>query len=100
MTTPHDPTILTEEQWQQYERDGFLRLGKLLAGEELQGLQDRIDAIMLGEADVAYHQMLMQLGTCDGDVAGNSPRPRASRGQPSTTVRSKAWSWIRRFIVT
>jgi phytanoyl-CoA hydroxylase len=59
-------TFITPEMWDSYERDGFLRLGKVLSNEDLKALQDRIDAIMLGEADVDYDRLLMQLDSKDG----------------------------------
>lgn len=38
--------ILSEEQWSQYDRDGYLRLGKLLNDHDLSALRERMDAIM------------------------------------------------------
>jgi phytanoyl-CoA hydroxylase len=80
MTTNLESAPLTDEQWQQYDRDGFLRLGKLMPDAELLGLQDRIDAIMLGEADVPYERMMMQQGTPDGDAAGIGPQSKGFKG--------------------
>lgn len=60
-----DP-ILTDEQWMQYTRDGFLRLGKVVTDAELAALQKRIDDIMLGKADVDYDKMLFQLDSDSG----------------------------------
>lgn len=57
---------LTEAQWLQFQQDGFLRLGKVLADEDLASLQERIDQIMLGDADVPYPEMLMQLDSSSG----------------------------------
>ena len=51
---------ISGQQWQQYERDGYLILGKLLDDEELSALQQRLDDIMLGKADVDYDHMVMQ----------------------------------------
>jgi hypothetical protein len=70
------PTSLTNEQWQQFECNGFLKLGKLLAGDELHELQQRIDDIMLGTAAVPYEQMLMQLDSTTGkyDDAGEQTK--------------------------
>jgi hypothetical protein len=39
---------ISEQQWEQYERDGYLKLGKVLSDEDLQALQKRIDDIMMG----------------------------------------------------
>ncbi len=58
---PSAPTTLTEEQWHRYDRDGYLRLGKLLSDEELAVLRERIDAIMLGR--IRYPTLQMQLDT-------------------------------------
>ena len=70
--TPHADARITEAQWQQYERDGYLKLGKLLSDDALKQLQDEIDQIMLGDAAVDYDRMLMQLDSEDGayDKAG------------------------------
>jgi len=58
--------ILTDAQWQQYERDGYLKLGKVLSGDGLTALQERIDAIMLGTAEIDYDRLMMQLDSTDG----------------------------------
>jgi phytanoyl-CoA hydroxylase len=41
--------MLSDEQWWQYHQQGYLKLGKLSGGEELAGMQRRIDEIMLGK---------------------------------------------------
>ena len=61
---------LTDDQWQQYERDGYLKLGRLLSDSELAALQQRIDDIMMGRAKVDYDQMLMQLDGGGDDYSG------------------------------
>ncbi len=65
-------TRISDAQWAQYDRDGYLKLGKLLSDAELKGLQQRIDEIMLGQARVNYDRMLMQLdsGTGTSEDAG------------------------------
>ena len=57
---------ISPAEWAQYERDGYLRLGRLLTDLELAALQERIDAIMLGQAAVPYARMLMQLDSDSG----------------------------------
>lgn len=57
---------ITAEQWQRFEEDGFLPLGRVLTDGELDALRSRTDDIMLGRADVAYDDLLMQL---DGSPA-------------------------------
>lgn len=73
-------TYLTDDQWLQYTRDGYLRLGKLLEGEALTSLQQRIDDIMLGKADVDYDQMLMQLDSDTGDYADAKAQSKGHKG--------------------
>ena len=74
---------LSEQQWTQYFRDGYIKLGKVLSDDELKGLQARIDAIMRGEAEVDYERMLMQLDSESGayDDAGV-----ASKGHKGATL--------------
>lgn len=71
---------LSEAQWTQYFRDGFIRLGKVLSDEELQHLQARIDAIMLGEADVDYSQMMMQLDSETGEYGAAGAQTKGHKG--------------------
>jgi len=52
--------LITEAQWEQYERDGYVKLGRIASDDELAALQRRIDDIMLGVAPVDYDRMLMQ----------------------------------------
>lgn len=65
----------TEDQWREYDRQGYLKLGKVLTNDELEGLRSRIDAIMLGR--VRYQDMMMQL-----DLGG---------GYDNTAPQSKGW---------
>lgn len=58
--------LLCDEQWRSYERDGFLRLGRVLSSDELKALQERIDAIMLGTSPTDASRLLMQLDSLDG----------------------------------
>ena len=57
---------LTEAAWQQFEQDGFLRLGQVATDGQLLELQTRMDDIMMGRADVDYDRMMMQLDRVDG----------------------------------
>ncbi len=74
---------ITDEQWSAYERDGYLKLGRILDDADLRALQDRIDRIMLGEADVEYDRLMMQLDSETGqyDQAGEQ-----SRGHKGATL--------------
>ncbi|MGJ3243418.1 MAG: phytanoyl-CoA dioxygenase family protein [Opitutales bacterium] len=72
MNTPQ----LTPDQWNAYETQGYFVLKGFLSPDRLQVLQDRINAIMLGEADVDYDRMLMQLDSPTGkyeDAGQQSP---------------------------
>lgn len=60
---------LTDEQWAEFHVQGYLRLGALLDADQLTAMQQRIDDIMLGKADVPYDQMLMQLDSSTGEYA-------------------------------
>jgi hypothetical protein len=71
---------ITQEQWQQYEQDGFLRLGPVLNSEELAQLQKRINDIMLGTATLDYDQLLMQLDSPDGQYENAGQQSRGHKG--------------------
>lgn len=42
--------LIANRQWQSYEEQGYLRLGRVLSDADLAGLQRRMDEIMLGRA--------------------------------------------------
>jgi hypothetical protein len=46
---------LSEQQWAEYERVGYLKLGRILDHWELPALQRRMDEIMLGQ--VSYPEL-------------------------------------------
>ena len=73
---------LTEDQWQQYESQGYLRLGKMLTDDELTILQKRMDDIMLGSAPLDYDRMLMQL---DREPGTGRPGPQ-TKGRKGATL--------------
>ena len=54
-------SVLTEQQWNDYSRDGFLHLGKVLEPEELEALRQRADDLALG--NVRNPDVQMQLDT-------------------------------------
>lgn len=72
---------LSEEQWMQYFRDGYIRLGKVLGDDELAALQTRIDDIMLGKAEVDYSQMMMQLDSETGEYGDAGTMSRGHKGE-------------------
>ncbi|MCC7492616.1 MAG: phytanoyl-CoA dioxygenase family protein [Fimbriimonadaceae bacterium] len=55
---------LTAAQRAQWEHDGFVRLGQVASDDQLAALQERIDAIMLGQ--VVYPGMFFQADTESG----------------------------------
>ncbi len=71
---------LNDAQWGQFERDGYLKCGKLLDERELGVLQQRIDDIMLGRADVPYDRMLMQLDSGTGKYNDAGEQTRGFKG--------------------
>src|ERR1700676_5050436 len=64
--------MITDAQWQTFETQGYLNLGKLLSDDDVSSLQKRIDDIMLGRASIDYNRLLMQLDSTTGqyDDAG------------------------------
>ncbi|MDQ3815630.1 MAG: phytanoyl-CoA dioxygenase family protein [Armatimonadota bacterium] len=72
--------LISEEQWHQYERDGYLKLGKVLSDDDLGALQNRIDEIMLGKANVDYDRMLMQLDSATGEYGDAGVQSKGFKG--------------------
>ena len=73
-------TTLTDDEWARYETEGYLRLGKLLDADELAALQERINAIMLGDADIEYDRFLMQLDSADGKYEHAGEQSKGFKG--------------------
>jgi len=71
---------LTDEQFEQYRRNGYLHLGTVADPEELAGLQQRIDDIMLGKAPLDYDRIFMQLDTDTGKYSDMKPGNRGHKG--------------------
>lgn len=66
------PNALTESRWHEFQELGYVRLGKLLSNDALAQMQQRLDDIMLGRAEIDYDRMMMQLDSQTGqyDQAG------------------------------
>ena len=60
--------MLSQEQWERFERDGYLVLGAVASDAELEALGVRMDEIMLGR--IRYDGMFFQL-----DSENAAPRP-------------------------
>ncbi len=74
------PESLTDQQWLDYTRDGYLKLGKIVPNDMLAQLQQRIDDIMLGKADVDYDRMLMQEDSASGAYDDAGPQTKGHKG--------------------
>ncbi len=57
---------VTKKQWQHFKDEGWLKLDERLSEKDLKALQDEIDAIMLGQADLDYDRIMMQLDSSTG----------------------------------
>lgn len=73
-------TRLTDDQWHEYQLLGYLRLGKVVSDEELADLQQRINDIMLGKADVDYDRMMMQLDSASGAYGDAGRQTKGHKG--------------------
>jgi phytanoyl-CoA hydroxylase len=71
---------LDATQWAQYERDGYVNLGKVLSDADLAAMQRRIDDIMMGTADVPYDRLLMQRDSETGRYADAGPQTKGHKG--------------------
>ena len=71
---------LSHAQWQEYEREGYLRLGRCLTDDELATIQQRMDEIMLGTAPVDYSRMMMQLDRIPGKTDEPGPGSKGHKG--------------------
>lgn len=72
---------ISDQDWAQYEQDGYLILGKLLTDDDLAALQMRIDDIMLGKAEINYDKILMQLDSTTGKYNDAGSQSKGWKGE-------------------
>ena len=72
--------FITQEQWNRYQEQGYLRLGQVLTDAGLLASQERIDAIMLGTAPTDTSRLLMQLDSPDGQYENAGVQSFGSKG--------------------
>ena len=71
---------IDDATWARFQRDGYVRLGKVVSDDMIQQLQERIDAIMLGDAPLDYSRMLMQLDSDNGAYGDLSVQSSGHKG--------------------
>ena len=71
---------ITPAEWKFYDDNGYVVLGKILNDRDLSSLQQRIDDIMLGKANIDYNRLLMQLDSKTGDYADAGEQSRGHKG--------------------
>ncbi|XOV87749.1 MAG: phytanoyl-CoA dioxygenase family protein [Pseudomonadota bacterium] len=72
--------MIDEESWARFEAQGFLELGQVADDAMIAAMQQRIDDIMLGRADVDYARMLMQLDSTDGAYESAGEQTKGFKG--------------------
>lgn len=70
---------ITDEQWQHFHTHGYVKLGRADLGE-ISALQQRIDDIMMGTADIDLDKVMMQLDRSDGPDSKPGPQSRGHKG--------------------
>lgn len=68
--TMKESTVLTEQQWSAYARDGYLHLGRVLEPEELDALRTRADDLALGNLKNPDVQMQLDTGGVYEELPG------------------------------
>ncbi len=63
--------MLSDQEWERFEREGYLKLGQVASDALLEAMQKRIDEIMLG--DVRYSGMYFQLDSETGQYGDVGP---------------------------
>jgi ectoine hydroxylase-related dioxygenase (phytanoyl-CoA dioxygenase family) len=58
--------VFTPQVLSTYEKKGFVSIGKIIDDNHITILRNRLDQIMLGEADAPYENMMMQLDSPNG----------------------------------
>lgn len=72
--------MISDADWQTFEAQGYLNLGRVLSDEDLAALQRRIDDIMLGRARIDYERLLMQLDSTTGEYSDAGEQTKGHKG--------------------
>ncbi|MHB8637494.1 MAG: phytanoyl-CoA dioxygenase family protein [Fimbriimonadaceae bacterium] len=72
--------MITDTQWETFQRRGYLNLGKLLSDADVAALQTRIDDIMMGRAAIEYDRLLMQLDSATGEYQDAGEQSNGHKG--------------------
>lgn len=59
-------TEVSLQDWDFFWENGYLKLGKCMDAQQLSALRNRIDAIMLGDAEIDYDRLMMQREAGEG----------------------------------
>ena len=73
-------TSITECEWEFFQEQGYLPLGRVLTDQALARLQGRIDEIMLGRASINYDRLMMQLDSDTGHYSDLSDQTSGHKG--------------------
>lgn len=76
-----NPSYFSDDLWTQFENEGYVILGDILSACDLHMLQQRIDAIMLGEANIDYSRMVMQLDSASGNYEDAGAQTQGHKGK-------------------
>jgi hypothetical protein len=71
---------LSQDQWQHFDEEGYVHLGRTLEPEELRAIQQRIDDIMMGRAELDYGRTMMQLEGGDGEYSNLQSQSKGHKG--------------------
>jgi hypothetical protein len=74
------PPFVSEAELEQFREQGFVRLGRVVPREEIEALGRRIDEIMLGQAQIDYDKIMMQLDRVAGEDSGPGPQSKGHKG--------------------
>lgn len=87
------PSSLTDAEWTDFQRDGFVRLGRVLGEEELAAVNARLDDIMLGR--VHYGERLLMQIDPNAPVVAVAPEgaaPAATTPSPAAAAAADEYS--------
>jgi polysaccharide pyruvyl transferase WcaK-like protein len=68
--SPTAPPVLTDEQWDQFSRDGFMHLGQVLDADEIERLTQRADDLAMGRVHNEHVKMQLDTGGAYEELPG------------------------------
>ena len=76
----HMNSLISENQWADFDEHGYVKRGNVVETDTVDNLGQRINEIMLGQAELNYDQITMQEDADPNDYETHKPHTLGHKG--------------------